>query len=371
MFVRGLPVDFDSGIYALLNPDLPATRSDPGEHYLTRGLLEGRRYKRSGRLSLSSGDRTLLRRIQKPSLSTGRCKAAVFVHYDPNGVIEPYVIHALMAYRAWFDRVLFLSTSALSNQELDKVRPLVASVLVRQNEGYDFMSWRVGWHLLSDLALEDVTFINDSVYGPHDQTRTFLFEMSKSRADLWGASLSREVRPHVQSYFMRFGPRLLKSGFAARFWGSVGVIADKPTLIRHNEVGLSALVERSAFTIGGLVDFGVVSPETRQRALRDNQLPEGSGRAAARDILSRVDPNPLQLYWKETLRLGNPFVKIELLKTNPLDACRPAVVDAMRRLGYDPDLITGHLRATMPPGAYAILIEELAASDAGLARGFG
>lgn len=41
----GLPADFDPNSYYRLNPDVALARLDAGEHYLTHGRAEGRRYK--------------------------------------------------------------------------------------------------------------------------------------------------------------------------------------------------------------------------------------------------------------------------------------------------------------------------------------
>ena len=162
------------------------------------------------------------------------------------------MLHSLACYRQYFEIVHFVTTSPLDREQVARVASVVDRVIVRSNVGYDFMSWRVGYEALPRHAgFSEVVFANDSIYGPCSDLSPFWARVGDLGADLWGASLNHQFRPHVQSFFMGFGRRLLESGFARRFWEGVEVIPDKMQLIFAYEVGLSARVEEAGFQIGG------------------------------------------------------------------------------------------------------------------------
>ena len=186
-------------------------------------------------------------------------RALIFAHFDPHAVVDNYVLHSLACYRQYFEIVHFVTTSPLDREQTARVASLVDRVIVRSNVGYDFMSWRVGFEALPrHCGFSDVVFANDSIYGPCSDLVPFWKSVDGLGADLWGASLNHQFRPHVQSFFMGFGSRLLDSGFARRFWQGVEVIPDKMQLIFAYEVGLSARVEEEGFRIGGVVSFPVL-----------------------------------------------------------------------------------------------------------------
>lgn len=283
-------------------------------------------------------------------------RALIFAHFDPHGIVDNYVLHALACYRQYFELVHFVTTSPLDRAQTASVASLVDKVIVRSNIGYDFMSWRVGFEALPKHArFDDVVFANDSCYGPCSDLSVSWARVAKLDADLWGASLNHQFRPHVQSFFMGFGRRLLQSGFARRFWQTVDVIPDKMQLIFAYEVGLSARVEAEGYRIGGVVAFPRLSKAFKRRVTADNASTTDAAWAAeaAEYIRQEQVLNPVQLCWAEALRTGLPFVKVELLRDNPLHANIHAVHDMIKAARwYDVQLISRHLERTVHAGRF-------------------
>ncbi|MGH1573413.1 rhamnan synthesis F family protein [Methylobacterium sp. P31] len=287
-------------------------------------------------------------------------KAAVISHFDLHGLVDDHVMYSLRCYRPYFDYIIFVSTANLEQTAQLSVLSLADRVVVRRNVGYDFLSWRVGFEMLPMRNVSEVTFINDSIYGPCSNLEKFFLKGRSLGVDLWGATLSRQFRPHVQSFFMTFSSSLLSSGFARWFWSGVGILASKSDIIQNYEIGLSRLVESHGFTIGGVVDLNDPSQAIRQLAYDDNfglnaSLNEGTKNYIFKDNY----PNPTQLFWARTLSGGSPFVKVELLRDNPLLANRGAVLKKLRDDGwYDPRLILRHLERVMPSEKFRLLIRD-------------
>ena len=250
-------------------------------------------------------------------------RALIFAHYDPHGIVDGYVLHSLACYRRFFELIVFVSTSDLNREQVLRTSLLADRVILRPNIGYDFFSWRAGFRALPvSVTYDTVVFANDSCYGPCCDLKPFFSHVELMNVDLWGASLNEQFRRHVQSYFMGFGRKLMQSGFARDFWSSLRLAADKQDLILTNEVGLSSKVEEAGFRIGALVDYRRKGRRLQQSVLRDNHSAADSSNAslARQHILAENYPNPVQLYAVESLRRGLPFVKVELVRDNPLNA---------------------------------------------------
>ena len=273
-------------------------------------------------------------------------RALVFAHYDPHGMVDEHVLHLLTTMRQYFEVIHFVSTADLDRAHCGPVLRLVDRVIIRRNVGYDFGSWRTGFEALPRLDWDEVVFANDSCYGPCSDIGEFLARAADTRADLWGASLNRQFRPHVQSYFMGFGRRLLRSGLAHAFWSGVEPIEDKMQLIFAYEVGLSSKVEEAGMRIAGVVDIKALDSKLRQQIIADNHSSTDPARAAAarRFIEAETYLNPMQLGWAESLRQGSPFVKVELLRDNPLMANVSNCYALLKQQRwYDVTLIQRHL----------------------------
>ena len=91
---------------------------------------------------------------------------ALFAHYDSQAEVKPYVVTFLQGLREVCDEIIFVSTAALPNAELERVQPVCSRTLVCENVGYDFAMWR---HALSELdlsAVDELVLANSSVFGP-------------------------------------------------------------------------------------------------------------------------------------------------------------------------------------------------------------
>jgi rhamnosyltransferase len=281
-------------------------------------------------------------------------RALIVAHFDVHGIVDDYVLYALRCYRPYFDVICFSSTADLSLGQQQRAAIYADIVVNRPNVGYDFLSWRIGFEALPNVSYDEIVFVNDSCYGPCSDIRQFWKRVTALNVDLWGATVNYQFRRHVQSFCMGFGPRLIKSGFAKRFWRSVEIEPDKFKLILRFEVGLSGEVEHEGFRIGAVVDLRDVDFATRKRVYADNEpfiesINPRSEQPAGVQIMSDPCPNPSMLYWNEALRRGSPFVKVELLRDNPLGA---NLINVRQQLSkdnwYDVGLIDRHLERVAP-----------------------
>ena len=106
-------------------------------------------------------------------------RAAVFVHYDKQNIVDDYVIYYLKELKIVTNTIIFVSTSDLANKERKKLEKYCDKIIIRENVGYDFYSWKIGLKILGTLNIfDEIILCNDSVYGPLVKFQT-IFDKTK------------------------------------------------------------------------------------------------------------------------------------------------------------------------------------------------
>jgi rhamnosyltransferase len=281
-------------------------------------------------------------------------RLAIVAHYDEHGLADEYFLHYLRRLSVVARDVVVVSTAALRPEEEQKIRRIATDVVVRENVGYDFLSWRVGLERIATPEIYDeIVICNDSVYGPVQNLSPIFSAMRRAPCEVWGMSENLQFAPHLQSYFLVFKKDAILSPFFEDFWRSVSPQASKQEVIFKYELGLSRRAREDGLRL---------LPAFRPRPLRvlaRASLARAVDRVpAARRLLPRwsygggysqraltLAVNHTHLMWDDLLAQGFPFVKIELLRKNPHGVSLERVASRLRATGgYDFGLIERHLR---------------------------
>ena len=249
-------------------------------------------------------------------------RIALYAHYDPDDLVRPYVCHCLSELAAQCDRVDFVTTSQLPPQELAKVEAHCERVLLKDNTGFDFGMWQ---HALTDIDLDswdELVLVNSSVYGPVFPLVDAFTKMARSRCDFWSITDCYEHAWHLQSYFVVLRRTLLQSEVFERFWASVLPYRNKPQVVRSYEIGMSVFFTEMGYRGAAMVPCTALFPSWPLHALFRHR-----------------DRNPTVYHPRRLLARGAPFVKIELLRDNPLGRELKPVFRAIETTGYDCSLI--------------------------------
>lgn len=256
-------------------------------------------------------------------------RAIILVHYDPDGIIDPYVVHAARSYRALANRLILVSTSARTLPAT--LAGVVDDFLPRENVGYDFCSWRAGLAVLEKpQEYDEVVCVNDSVYGPLFDLRPAFSADGIRGADFWGMVMSAQRAVHVQSWFFAMRRPILESAVFREFWDSVAPQGSKEAVIDRYEVGLTATFRDAGFAIGAVFDGRACGRPTLSRRIQNvsplNLYKFGRHRRRVR----RTGPpyNPSELCWKELWEVGVPYLKAGIFKVNPYRMEPRRVLDA-------------------------------------------
>jgi lipopolysaccharide biosynthesis protein len=247
-------------------------------------------------------------------------KVAIVAHFDPGQGVEPTVIELLHCVEQIFDRVLFISTSAIDTSALSGTSKTEA--VERPNIGYDFYSYRVGLdHVWREGGAEQVLLLNTSilVLDPARFTDA-LREMVRLSHDndAVGATLSRQFSEHLQSYMVLLARPVITAPWFHDFISSIEPLGDKMEVVRRYEIGLTAGLKDHGASVAALF---APTPEQTKAAeaswLRCHKANIGALHSLRARTASLADQyNPIQFHAADIGRaLG--FVKTEVVRDNP------------------------------------------------------
>lgn len=270
---------------------------------------------------------------QTPFVSKNRDKLCFFSHYDKNGIIDPYVIYYLEKLLSLGCDIVFVSTAKnLAESEIEKIKDICAQVILKENIGYDFGSWKTALGLCETLLLnyEKLLFCNDSVYAPVYDLQTLFLQMQERDLDMWGITESRDMGYHLQSYFLVFDKKIFQDPKFLQFWENYTTYKYKRNVIEHYEVGLSRFMMKNGYKLAAYCSM--------EKHMNDTY-------------------NMSHFSWKSLITdKGSPFIKIELFRDNPmmidLSEAKNVILD---KTDYPIELIYNHLKRVAKSSKFGFL----------------
>lgn len=203
-----------------------------------------------------------------PEPPSGRRTLVLFAHFDPQGVVDPYVVYYLNALHGLGATIVFVSGSpTLTPESVDPIRSLCAGIYTRRTLSLDFGSWHLGWCILRQRGwsldqFDRFVIVNDSVFGP-----LFPIEEMWSAfhgADMYGAIESAEYVSHLQSFFLAWDLNSRTRPFLNDFWNGFRYIVNKYALIRRYELGMSKRARKAGLSIKPLVSAATIKATYRR-----------------------------------------------------------------------------------------------------------
>lgn len=186
----------------------------------------------------------------------------IYSHYNPQNIYSDYVHFMLREMAPFYKRIIFVSNSALSEQQKEKISEIADRIIMRENKGFDFGAWKAailkeGWEELGKY--DYVTLMNDTNFGPMCDLEPIFTEMESRLPDYWGMTKHTDyksgflwfglnIKAHLQSYFMSFSRKVVESDAFQNFWEKVKNLKDVQQVIDKYEIGLSRTLEKAGFT---------------------------------------------------------------------------------------------------------------------------
>ena len=202
---------------------------------------------------------------------------AIVLIYQPKGVLSSLLTELQHLSDNGFSPVV-VSNLPVSDEDLALLKPLCHLIIQRPNFGYDFGGYREGILTVLDQAvpIRNLVVKNDSVWFPLVPDCDLLDRARNSSADLYGIYLNeyrrKPQRTHLQSYFYRFGPRLVRSAEFRTYWRNLWLTDNKHMVIRQCEMKLTEWFRTRGRTIEAL--YTLSDLQAALKSLTDEELYE-------------------------------------------------------------------------------------------------
>jgi hypothetical protein len=261
--ISGQYYEYVELVYLKANPDVQKKINnkqipDGLSHFLRIGYREILDKKRRYAASVSMPK--IIKITKNPGSQRGK-HLCLFAHYDPQGLIDPYVIVYLKTLKAMKCDIVFISEN-VQKKELKKLNRLCLKVVQRSKGGLDFGSWYSAL-IFSKLNLNSydlVLLANDSAYFPVRPVDQLLEKMKKF--DFWGITESLQKSSahnpyHIQSYFLGFSKLARKKGLLNQFLSQYEKypVLSKCGIIEIFEYGMTQWALDLKLKVGALCDL--------------------------------------------------------------------------------------------------------------------
>lgn len=197
-----------------------------------------------------------------PQPPSGRRTLVLFAHFDPHGIVDPYVVYYLKALHGLGASIIFVSGSPiLEARSVASIRSLCAGVYTRRTLSFDFGSWHLAWCILRHRGwsldqFDRFVIANDSVFGPLFP----LEEMWNSfrDADMYGAIENTQLARHLQSFLLIWDLNSRTRRFLEYFWNDFRYVVHKGAVVWRYEVGLSIRARSAGLTLKPFVSAATI-----------------------------------------------------------------------------------------------------------------
>lgn len=166
--------------------------------------------------------------------------AVVIAHYDPDGHVPLDLLDMIWAIKKRSNEIVFVSTNI--NKESALIVEKMCNLIVRENFGYDFWSYKLGIDsIINKKVLDSIILINSSViYFNPEKLLNYFFESSPDYPSLYGLTESYQLDQHVQSFWIEFCTnQLINSKAFELWWDEMVPISEQLEVIKKYEIGMS------------------------------------------------------------------------------------------------------------------------------------
>ncbi|TCK23839.1 methyltransferase family protein [Ancylobacter aquaticus] len=266
--------------------------------------------------------------VRAPTASLRGRTVALLCGYAPDGLPSPALLALCKAIaRKGVETHVCLAVQApvaqLAVAGLEDAR----TIAFRMNDSYDFGIWAAQLGVLPDVwNAERIIFANDSVILVNDAAFDDLMDaMSRDPSEFIALTDSITPVPHAQSYFFQLRGEALNDWRTRSFWAGLPSALDKQEVIDTCELVLTDLIGKNV----NLRRNVIFSLEKTFPNSANDDLPTG---------------NIPHFFWERLLLKGMPFIKAELLHSNPMNVRIDHWRHVVRGVGGNVKLATRHLK---------------------------
>lgn len=165
---------------------------------------------------------------------------AFFVYYEPQETVSASVRRVIEAMRGRQVNIVLICNHALSDTQLAYFRACCHTILLRDNQGYDFGGYKDAFAYARDrkLAIKRLLLLNDSLFFSEKGLGAFLDRMLGPE-DVIGAFENWGEDHHIASYALSVSSHVIAAPPFQAFWRGYLPISNRIHAIENGEKKLS------------------------------------------------------------------------------------------------------------------------------------
>lgn len=187
---------------------------------------------------------------------TSKANLLIFVHFNKDNIsIKEYVFEYLNSLKSISADIVFISNSNIEQEYIDKLSNNVSKIIISENKGFDFYSYKKVLSSTDFWNYEKIILTNDTLVGPIDNFESGYNKIINSKYDIFGMTASKQFQYHIQSFFICFDKKVVKSEHFKEFWSTVKIELDVKDVIIKYELGLTKYFKDRGFSCSALYEF--------------------------------------------------------------------------------------------------------------------
>lgn len=200
-------------------------------------------------------------------------RLCIYVTYNRENQIKEYMGYMLKGLRNDVTALYVVCNYPKILEGKEYIAPYADNIFYRENKGLDAGAYKdmlctfIGWDTV--YQYDELILMNDSFLGPFYDFGKYFERMEDTDCDFWGwtrnfggeycESFIGKFESHIQSYFLLFRSRVLKSIRFRNFWEKLLYPETYDEAIFYFEHGINNLLKREGFIPLALTDvWGMV-----------------------------------------------------------------------------------------------------------------
>ncbi|MCI8466529.1 MAG: hypothetical protein HFI63_11875 [Lachnospiraceae bacterium] len=187
-------------------------------------------------------------------------RLCIYLVYDKQNIVDKYIGYMLKELKTCMDYLVVVCNMPEVARGLDILETYADQIYYRENIGFDAGGFKdalgkfIGWKKV--LEYDELTLVNDSMFGPFRPMKDIYAEMDEKSADFWGlakhgAYKGQEKRgefEHIQSYFLQIRYRMLHDIRFQQYWMDMPIYHSFWDVVFQHEEKFTHFFEKLGYT---------------------------------------------------------------------------------------------------------------------------
>ena len=192
-------------------------------------------------------------------------RLGIFFFYEKNGDVDDFITYYLADLAKNLTDLVVVCNGKLSAQGRAAFSQFTDNIIVRENKGLDVWAYKTaldsyGWAKLSEF--DEIVMTNSTLMGPVRPLKEMFDAMAENQdLDFWGLSIHHGAKSnpfkgkhiysylpvHIQSHFIVYRQRFVKSPELQQYWDNMPMIADYNDSVQRYEAVFTKQFEERGF----------------------------------------------------------------------------------------------------------------------------